>query len=165
MHSVSRDLWLETALYTDSLEGPQLKSYFTSKYIESKITQAHLTYHKNCQLANGDKPKRLSTLSRKWSAHHSLGSALGSHLPILTACMKKGAGKEQDFRICRCFLGKSICWLKTVSSYLPICAEGVHTLVVPSSVLHIIPHSKTEAGPLLQCIISALVIHKQMLLA
>lgn len=36
----------------------------------------------------------------------------------------------------------------------------------PSSVLYIIiPYGQTEAGPLLPCIISALLIHKQMLLA
>lgn len=38
-HTIRGDLWLQTALYADSSEGPQLKSHFTSKYIESKIIQ------------------------------------------------------------------------------------------------------------------------------
>lgn len=118
MHGGSRDPWLERAIYADSSEGPRLKSYFTSKYTESKITQAYLTYHKNCQLANGDKTNsETKQLQQKVvSSPHTwicLRLSSGSQLPVLTAPMKKGAGKEQDFRICRCSLGKSICWLKT----------------------------------------------------
>lgn len=87
-----------------SLKGPQLKLFYIKIYWKQNHPGIPYLPYKNCQLANGDKPKRLSILSRKWSAHRSLRSALGSHLPILTARMKKGAGKEQDFRICKCSL-------------------------------------------------------------
>lgn len=59
------------------------KAFFTTKYIESKTARAKtLLTTRTCQLANGDKPVSLltqkpSSYSKKWLAHHSLGSALG----------------------------------------------------------------------------------------